>query len=402
MSHPIKVKTDTPNIKELRKNILELELINHPIDCPICDQAGECKLQDYYMAEGLYDSELTTPKNKKSKAVDLGSNVMLDQERCVLCIRCVRFTRDITKTCELGVSKRADGAKISTFPEKSLDNPYAMNVVDLCPVGALTSKDFRFKKRSWFLDTSEALCLECSRGCNVYVDFEGNKYDSEKIYRYRPRENQEVNGYFICDEGRLSYRKENIPSNKSSETVESFKGYLQAHNNMLLFLVSPECSLEDMYAIQKLATIYGAKISGYSDGYIDRDFEDDFLKKADKAPNRSGFRHFNIDDTKEHFDEVLEVSSLMVSFLHKDAEALKNGLKWIDITRASSKSESNIIVSPSSKTTSHYVNFEGLIQVSNSSLAKNESDISISDIVEQISHESLDFDLDKMEKNNGI
>ncbi|MCW8822350.1 MAG: 2Fe-2S iron-sulfur cluster-binding protein, partial [Sulfurovum sp.] len=166
----LEVSTKSENITEIKRSILELELLNHPVDCPICDQAGECKLQDYYMDYGLYDSHLSTPKTKKGKHIDLGSNVMLDQERCVLCTRCTRFTSDITKTGELGIIGRGDNARVAVAPGHELNNPYAMNVVELCPVGALTSKDFRFKQRVWFLDSIESICHGCSRGCNIYID----------------------------------------------------------------------------------------------------------------------------------------------------------------------------------------------------------------------------------------
>ena len=165
------VRTKGENIESVRQNILELELINHPVDCPVCDQAGECKLQDFYMDYGLYSSHIDqADKVHHRKHVDLGSNVMLDQERCVLCARCTRFTSDITKTNELGIIGRGDHARVSTMPGKKLDNPYAMNVVDLCPVGALTSKDFRFKQRVWFLTSTPSVCHGCAKGCNIFID----------------------------------------------------------------------------------------------------------------------------------------------------------------------------------------------------------------------------------------
>ena len=203
------VRTSGENIEKVRRDILELELINHPIDCPTCDQAGECKLQDYYMESGFYDSRVNVnAKNHARKRVDLGSNVMLDQERCVLCTRCVRFCSQITKTNELGVISRADHSVIGTFPGKPLDNPYAMNVIDICPVGALTNKDFRFKQRVWFLESFDAICNGCSKACNIYVDHRKEKYKDDQIFRFRPRVNKSVNGHFICDEGRLSYTNE--------------------------------------------------------------------------------------------------------------------------------------------------------------------------------------------------
>jgi NADH-quinone oxidoreductase subunit G len=200
------ISTKSDNIKEIRKNILELELINHPIDCPICDQAGECKLQDFYMDYGLYDSNIKpSQKTHHQKHIDLGSNVVLDQERCVLCARCVRFTSHVTKTNELSIIGRGDNARVATMPNRELNNPYAMNVIDLCPVGALTSKDFRFTQRIWFMTSTESICHGCAKACAIYIDHNREKYKDEKIYRFRPRVNNEINGHFICTHERLFF-----------------------------------------------------------------------------------------------------------------------------------------------------------------------------------------------------
>ena len=190
------VRTKNDTTKKLQKSILELELIHHPIDCPICDQAGECKLQDYYMDYDLHSSRLKFNKNKHGKKIDLGSNVMLDQERCVLCTRCVRFFPKITNTHELGVFKRADKSVISTFPGEKLKSPYSMNVVDLCPVGALTSKDFRFSQRVWFLKPFESICNGCSKGCNIFIDHTKLKDKDDEIFRFKPRRNTDINNSF--------------------------------------------------------------------------------------------------------------------------------------------------------------------------------------------------------------
>ena len=155
----------------------------------------------------LHDSKITIQeKVKHNKKLDLGANVMLDQERCVLCARCTRFTDKITHSHELGIIGRGDHARVSTMPGRKLENPYAMNVVDICPVGALTSKDFRFKQRVWFLKTVNSICHGCAKGCNIYIDHNKMKYKDDVVYRFRPRRNDEVNGFFMCDEGRLSYK----------------------------------------------------------------------------------------------------------------------------------------------------------------------------------------------------
>lgn len=327
------VRTKGANIDRVKRSILELELINHPIDCPICDQAGECSLQNYYMDVGLYESRLSTPKVRGEKHVDLGANVVLDQERCVLCTRCVRFTKNITKTNELGVLSRADHSVISTFPGSKLSNPYAMNVVDLCPVGALTSQDFRFQKRVWFLNTKEAICNQCARGCSLFVDHHKEKYKNEKIYRYRPRLNDAINGYFICDAGRLSYHKENeneahhaLIRGKISEyeyAEGKFTRLLKRYLDKTLFLISSNLSLEEMARVQKLSKLQGIGLNAYEPERFDESFGDDFLKCNDRSANARALPLFGIDDSKEGFKEALKKAELVVLIGRSDATLLK-------------------------------------------------------------------------------
>ncbi len=197
----MKVNNTSDKVKEAVKWGLDFHLINHPLDCPICDQAGECGLQDQYMEYGNYDSEMAEKKVKKHKVVDLGERVVLDSERCILCSRCVRFTDEVTGTKELGIFNRGDRSEIGTFEERPLNNKYSVNVVDICPVGALTSKDFRFKQRVWYLKDGETICTGCSTGCSVKIYF-----NNEGVFRVKPRYNKEVNGYWMCDEGRDVYK----------------------------------------------------------------------------------------------------------------------------------------------------------------------------------------------------
>ncbi len=192
-------------VKETVRWGLDFHLINHPLDCPICDQAGECGLQDQYMKFGQYDPEMAENKVKKHKVVDLGPTVVLDSERCILCSRCVRFTDEVSKTNELGIFNRGDRCEIGTVAGKPLANNYSLNTVDICPVGALTSKDFRFRQRVWYLKEADSICPGCSTGCNVKVN-----YNEEGLWRIRPRENKEVNGHWMCDVGRDSYKFVNL------------------------------------------------------------------------------------------------------------------------------------------------------------------------------------------------
>lgn len=201
------VLTDSSKVQEARADVLEFIFINHPLDCPICDQAGECKLQDYYMEVGLYKSRMPEEfkVKKPRKAVRWGSGIVFDAERCVLCTRCVRFMEEVVGRRSIGVTNRGDHEEI--FLAEPLNTLYAGNLADLCPVGALTSEDFRFKMRVWFLTRTDTICPGCSRGCNITA-----WHKDKKIYRFTARENDSVNQAWMCDLGRYSYKEENSPA----------------------------------------------------------------------------------------------------------------------------------------------------------------------------------------------
>ena len=185
---------------DARKGVLEMLLINHPLDCPICDQSGECELQDYTFQEGRDDSRYREPK-RFNPAEDFGGDVVYVPNRCILCTRCVRFMDDVAHDAVLNVSERGDRALIGKFEGKDLTNVWSGNVVDLCPVGALLSKDFLNKARAWELDRAASICPNCTQGCNVMIETRENQ-----VVRMRPRPNEEVNAFFMCDYGRLNYR----------------------------------------------------------------------------------------------------------------------------------------------------------------------------------------------------
>ncbi|AXX93298.1 NADH-quinone oxidoreductase subunit G [Malaciobacter molluscorum LMG 25693] len=395
------VRTKGENIEKVRRDILELELINHPIDCPTCDQAGECKLQDYYMQSGFYESRVNVDsKNNARKRVDLGANVMLDQERCVLCTRCVRFCSDITGTNELGVINRADHSVIGTFPGRPLSNPYAMNVVDLCPVGALTSKDFRFKQRVWFLETFDAICNGCSKGCNIHVDHRKEKYKDDQIFRFRPKVNKSVNGHFICDEGRLSYHEENknrfltpIVDSKESTLENSLAAMFKliATNENILFIVSPNLSCEELQNINSLASLTNSSVSGYSPNYIDNSFGDDYLKKSDKSANRSAFKEYNINEDEDDFNNKLNNATLVVIF---DNNYFDENLTLLDNKKVVTcfshncltirKSNVAIPVSSFYEKSGTYINCDGIKQKVVSKMNKENPALSVTSLLEEL------------------
>src|SRR5919112_132022 len=194
------VHVNSPTAKKAREGVLEFLLINHPLDCPICDQAGECELQDYTFAEGRAEGRLVEPK-RFNPVEDFGGDVLYVTNRCILCTRCVRFMDDVAQEPVLNVSERGDRAVIGKFEGQDLTHPWSGNVVDLCPVGALLSKDFLNKARAWELDRSASICPNCTQGCNVILETRDNV-----VVRMRPRSNDDVNQYFACDYGRLNYR----------------------------------------------------------------------------------------------------------------------------------------------------------------------------------------------------
>lgn len=218
----MKINNTSEKVRDAVKWGLDFHLINHPLDCPICDQAGECGLQDQYMEYGKYDPEMAEPKQKKHKVVDLGPTVVLDSERCILCSRCVRFTEEVSKTNELGLFNRGDRTEIGTHDGMPLDNKYSLNTVDICPVGALTSKDFRFRQRVWYLKDAETVCNGCSAGCNVKV-----YYNKEGFFRVKPVYNEKVNGHWMCDEGRDIYKFVNKETRLLKAQVRNASGWTE-------------------------------------------------------------------------------------------------------------------------------------------------------------------------------
>lgn len=302
----MKVSTTSEKTKTAQKAVLEFLLINHPIDCPICDQAGECKLQEYYMDYDRQDSRVALEqKTKKGKALPIGPLVMLDQERCILCARCTRFLDEVTKTSELGIYQRGDHSSIDLAPGKTLDNKYSANVVDICPVGALTSRDFRFRARVWYQERTPSICNGCAQGCNIEIF-----HREGRIFRYQPRPNLEVNDYWMCDAGRLSYKRLQGEGRLMRPFVRSSDRFTEtAWNDALTgaatrlqtaaqqgtvgIIVSAQAPNEEIFLARQLAATLKAKIAGISWSPADAD-EDDFLIRRDKNPNTRGLALQNV------------------------------------------------------------------------------------------------------------
>jgi len=291
------IKTTTPRVKDEQRAVMEFLLLNHPVDCAICDQAGECKLQDYYMRYDHRDSRLDGGKVLRNKRKVLGDLVVIDQERCILCTRCVRFMAEVAKAPQLGVFGRGSHEYVDLDPSlEKLDSNYTANIVDLCPVGALLNRDFRFRARAWFLSASPSVCTGCSRGCSTYADFMG-----QDVYRWRPRENEQINKSWMCDQGRLTYKPLNVrrvqqsvigrgPDAREShfdQTVKAVAQKLKPLAGSVAFGASPVASNEDLLAgfafardVLKAKAVY---VTGRPQGPADA-----MLMTADKNPNRRG------------------------------------------------------------------------------------------------------------------
>jgi len=203
-STPVKdgmvVHTDSERVKEARAAVMEFLLENHPLDCPVCDQAGECYLQDYSFEHGLdtthmVDERRTYPGLERRM---IGPHVVQNQNRCIHCTRCIRFTQEISETWDLTMKKRGNHQYIDTFDGKPLENPWSACVADVCPVGALTVKEFRFRARVWHLEDTPSICFGCSIGCNILIG-----HHEKVVHRFIPRENPEINGWWMCDHGRF-------------------------------------------------------------------------------------------------------------------------------------------------------------------------------------------------------
>src|SRR5438445_1525238 len=194
------ILTNSPKAKFAQEQTLEGLLLNHPLDCPVCDKAGECMLQDFSYGFGRSTSRMIDDKNRPPNKHHIGPHISLFTDRCIMCSRCVRFTREISGTAELQVVSRGHHSEIDIFPGEPIDNALAGNVVDLCPVGALCSNDFLYKQRVWFLKSTPSVCPDCSTGCSIFVD-----HNKGIVYRLRPRENPQAQGHFMCDEGRFDY-----------------------------------------------------------------------------------------------------------------------------------------------------------------------------------------------------
>jgi len=303
------VRTNTARVQQAVRYAMEFLLLHHPIDCPVCDQSGECWLQDYYMEHAGHSSRYPgAQKTRRVKAVTIGPLVKLDRERCILCTRCVRFTRNVTKTGEIGVFHRGHAAEIAIHEEKPFDNPYSGNVVDICPVGALTSSDFRFKVRSWFLKETDSVCGGCSTGCNMRIDHSaralgggipGVTATEGTIYRTVGRRNVAVNKSWLCDEGRLSFhtverwpRLRTARTNGPAETLHQihkrFEMMRKEHGAGAVAALGSASSTNEALFLMKKYFQGGVDFRVANETQTYQQQQDDLLRRVDKHPNTQG------------------------------------------------------------------------------------------------------------------
>jgi NADH-quinone oxidoreductase subunit G len=307
VSEGMDIRSDSSkHVAKARASVQEFLLLNHPVDCPICDQAGECRLQDYWLEHQGTAKRMHDEPVHKPKAQVFGPTIVYDAERCIVCTRCVRFCEEVAQDPVLSVRERGNVNEIVVSPGRQLDNDYTLMTEHVCPVGALTASDFRFKARVWFLRSVRSVCQGCATGCNAYLDYDPR---DGTIYRHRPRENMQVNKYWMCDEGMLDYQRAEadriLAARIGGETVKIGSALDRAAEllraadpNRTALLLSAQHSLEDNFALLQLVrTVWPAMFSGGSSGGATaRLFAtgrppgngDKILRHADKNSNTAG------------------------------------------------------------------------------------------------------------------
>lgn len=307
------IRTQGELVEKCREGVMEFLLINHPLDCPICDQAGECSLQEFSVEHGKGSSRFKEDKVKKPKNVKIGPRIRLDDERCIMCSRCIRFMDEVAEEPVLGFSERGTHTTVGVYPGRELDNNYGLNTVDLCPVGALTSNDFRFQMRTWFLKETASIDTNCGTGTNIIIWTRGNK-----IFRVTPRQNDEVNSCWMPDSHRLSYtcpshdnrlsaplikadgvHEETCWSNSITAAGEAIK---QFEGNEIAIIASGKQTNEELFMMRTLAAELGSDLISI----IPHTQESDkMLISEDRNPNTTGAGLvLGLDDPTEKLETI--------------------------------------------------------------------------------------------------
>jgi NADH-quinone oxidoreductase subunit G len=341
ISDGMEVDNSSDKVLAARRQLLEFTLVNHPVDCPICDKAGECILQRHYMDWDHAPSKVDHPKVRKPKHVDLGPRIVLDDERCILCTRCVRFMAEVARDPQLVVSKRGSRAVLTVAPGRRLDHPYSLNTVDICPVGALTDKDFRFKIRVWELSSTKSVCNGCATGCPCEIHHRRNR-----IYRLVPRRyhNHDINEGWMCDFGRYTYKavaadRLNLPRVKGKETgweeaigfvADKLKAAMEGDKAQIGVVLGADATNEDNFAASRLAFDFLGAPHVYLGAEPTGDQGDDFLRDDDPNPNRDGATACGRDKLKSSKELAADLTEgklkalyVVGERLHLPAEALE-------------------------------------------------------------------------------
>jgi NADH-quinone oxidoreductase subunit G len=401
------VHTNSQKVIAAQNAVMEFLLINHPLDCPICDEAGECKLQDYAYKYSVGESRFVEEKVHKDKRIKLGPNVMFDGERCISCSRCIRFCEEIAKDPELTFVQRGDRVTIRTYPGQEMDNPYSMNTIDICPVGALTSTDFRFKARVWDMSSTNSICVGCSRGCNIEIWVRNNE-----ILRLTPRHNEDVNSYWLCDQGRLNTFKSinsesriHYPQIRKdgeltevgwdeafAETVSRLKSFPK---DQIAIIGSPFATCEDNFVVAKFAK--NVLSTGNLDfiQHANPDFADNILRMEDITPNSKGALIAGVKPSAARLDidgilngikeQKIKALYLIEDDLVENYPELKSSLAKLDLfiihsTNFNSSTEYADIVFPAStyaEKNGTFINEFGILQRIRPAIATSELDRAI-------------------------
>lgn len=308
VTHGMEIETDTDDVIAARQAVMQFITLNHPGECGICDKAGECRLQDYHVRYGEPESISLEPKSKKPKFYEISPRILLDSERCILCSRCVRFTKEISGTHQLGIVERGNHSRLERLESMPMDDPYSDNIIGLCPVGALLSRDFLYQSRVWYLEPVRSVCTGCSRCCSVKVWRRNRHWHlrslgeemNRKVYRVTPMENREINGPWICNKGfdlhKFMGRRRLLQPmiNGSVATVEEALAEawkLLESAKKPAALVSAHASNEELAAFKEALgtriTVYAREDYRPEAGEI---VEDNILIRSDKNPNSHGFQ----------------------------------------------------------------------------------------------------------------
>lgn len=395
----MKIFTDSEPAKKVQQSIMEFLLLNHPLDCPICDDAGECKLQNYYMKHDAKPSRMGEPKWRKRKVVDLGPNIVLDSERCIQCSRCVRFFREIVKNEQMEIFNNGSKAEIGALPGKTLETDYTGNIVDLCPVGALTDRRFRFKRRVWYLKAEESVCPGCSRGCNIEVHFDPHhnwQDPNRRIQRIKPRYNSDVNKYWLCDAGRYGWDFVDAPNRLTKALMKTDKGLVEskwddamkamaaglkkAGKNKTAVILAPKVTTGALYLLKKLVDQMGLVDVDYRHPSVEDGNLDHLLQMKDRNPNSFAAKIIGLipGEGGKSFNGILEgiksgdIQNLFAiccdpaELLGSDKDALKKlkffGLMhWTNVV-STEYADVTLPLSTFVETNGTYINYQGRIQ----------------------------------------